>query len=378
MMEALYVHIPFCKAKCFYCDFNSFAGYPAEFQKRYSEALKKEARLRVKSQEINLRTVYLGGGTPTCLVGGLLAELIEFFLRIFPYRLPLELTVESNPGTMNKEKLDLLKTAGVNRISLGVQSFNDELLKRLGRIHTAQEAVRSIQLLRGAGFENINLDLMYGLPGQDLADWEKTLLQTISFAPEHISLYQLKIEEGTPLGREFQQGLLAEFDDELALRMYQLAQKILKAAGYIHYEIANFAKPGYQSIHNQTYWRTKPYLGLGAGAHSFLPPLRIENLGDVQEYVKALLDRNAVVPPQVTEEISCSQARSETIFMGLRLLAGVDIRDFKIRYGKTPRDFFPAAVSKCLERGLIELNSNTLKLTEKGLYLGNLVFEEFL
>lgn len=377
MIDALYVHIPFCRAKCYYCDFNSFPGYSAKEQEKYVKAVVKEAYLRSREEKYSLETIFLGGGTPTCLDSGLLCQLIDSLRGVFPCENLQELTIEANPGTLTEAKLSLLKKAGVNRISLGVQSFQDIYLKSLGRIHTANGAVESFFLLKEAGFDNVNIDLMYGLPGQSLGEWEKDLKKAVALAPEHISLYQLKIEEGTVFGRKLQEGFLTEFDDEVALEMYKLGRQVLQEEGYLHYEISNFAKEGYQSRHNQKYWRTKPYLGLGAGAHSFLPPLRVANLGNIAEYIEALLVDNNL-PPQIHEKLSFSQGLSETMFMGLRLLEGVNIGDFKDRYGHKPQEIFPNAVQKCLERGLIELDSNTLKLSDKGLYLGNLVFEEFL
>ncbi|KJS80405.1 MAG: hypothetical protein JM58_18890 [Peptococcaceae bacterium BICA1-8] len=378
MLEALYIHIPFCKAKCNYCDFLSFTGCTVELQHRYIEALKKEALLKNQKLdlEVNLKSIFFGGGTPTCLSSGLLVHLLDFIQANFPVEQGAEISVEANPGTVNKEKLQLLYEAGVNRLSFGVQTFNKEMLKILGRIHTPEDIYASYALAREVGFTNVNFDLMYGLPGQDLKDWERTLLKALEFNLEHISAYQLKIERGTPFGQQMEEGVLQEFDDELALDMYKLADDYLGNKGFIHYEVANFAKPGYKCRHNEIYWRTKPYLGLGPGAHSFFPPQRIENLGELSSYINMLEEGDS--PPCISEELTIPSLMSETMFMGLRLLEGVNLEDFYSRFGQDARSVFSGAIKKCLSNGLVEINNGYIKLTHLGLYLGNIVFEEFL
>lgn len=376
MIEALYVHIPFCQAKCNYCDFYSFPGSSSELQERYVKALIKEGFLRKRDLEVNLKSIFFGGGTPTCLSGGLLVKLLEFLKGNFQIDPEIEITVEANPGTVDREKLKLMSIFGVNRLSFGVQSFNQELLTRLGRIHSPEDVYKSFSLARQEGFTNLNFDLMYGLPGQTLLDWEETLLKVLEFNLEHISLYQLKIEEGTPFGRDLEKGLLQEFDDGLALEMYKLAKKYLAQAGFIHYEISNFAKPGYKCGHNQVYWRCEPYLGLGAGAHSYLPPERIENLDEAVSYISGL--EEGKFPPNFREKQTLAIAMSETMFMGLRLMEGVNLNHFHARFGQDAREVFREAIQKCQDWGLISLDKDFLKLTPQGVYLGNLVFEEFL
>lgn len=379
IIEALYIHIPFCKSKCNYCDFNSFTCWDIDLQERYIEALKREALFQKKEQTtpIKLKSIFIGGGTPTCLSGGLLVHLLDFIKDSFSIASEAEITIEANPGTVDKEKLEELNKKGVNRISFGVQSFNDKLLKKIGRSHSAKEAYESLKLAREAGFTNINFDLMYGLPGQTLKDWEKNLQKVLQLGLEHISLYQLKIEKGTPFGQQLEQGILEEFDDELALEMYKMTHNYLSQAGYEHYEISNYARPGYQCRHNKIYWRCEPYLGLGAGAHSYLPPERIENVGDITTYIKLL--ENAQLPQKEREKQTLPIAMSEVMFMGLRLLEGVNLEEFYRRFGQDARVVFQEAIAKCLKNGLIEIDSkNNLKFTPRGLFLGNLVFEEFL
>jgi len=325
---------------------------------------------------VNLKSIFFGGGTPTCLSSGLLVHLLDFIQANFPIDQGAEISVEANPGTVDREKLQLLFAAGVNRISFGVQSFNKEMLKILGRIHTPGDIYESYAMAREAGFTNVNFDLMYGLPGQDLKDWERTLLKTLELNLEHISAYQLKIERGTPFGQQIEERVLQEFDDELALNMYKLAGSYLGKKGFIHYEVANFAKPGYECRHNRIYWRTKPYLGLGPGAHSFLPPHRVENIGELSSYI-SMLEKGGS-PPSISEELTIPILMSETMFMGLRLLEGVNLDDFYSRFGQDARNVFSEAINNCLSKGLVELNNGYIKLTHLGLYLGNLVFEEFL
>lgn len=376
MIEGLYIHIPFCATKCKYCDFTSFSRCSEEIQTKYVEALEKEAVFRKKNLDIFLKSIFIGGGTPTCLSGGLLERLLLCVKQNFKLQDQIEISVEANPGTINKEKLQVLRGNGVNRISLGVQAFDQKLLTNLGRIHTPQEAREGFYLAREVGFANINLDLMYGLPGQTLAQWENSLQNVLDLNPEHISLYQLKIEEGTPLARQLIRGEIQELSDEVALQMYQLAKKNLTKAGYEHYEISNYARPGYRCIHNQMYWLTKPYLGLGVGAHSYLSAQRIANTDDLTDYIESW--QNGIKPPFVEEFLSLPITMSEFMFMGLRLLDGIDLEEFKLRFSQDPQVVFKDAIDKCLNLGLVEFAGQKLKLTAQGVTLGNLVFQEFL
>lgn len=378
MIQALYVHIPFCKRKCHYCDFISYPYFDDSFKARYVKAVKKECTTIGNDlrEDIKLKSIFLGGGTPTCLSGGLLLDLLLFIKDYFSLEPQVEITVEANPGTLDKNKVESLLKGGVNRVSLGVQSFSQVLLKNIGRQQSIESIYHSVELLRRAGLKNLNLDLMYGLPGQKLEDWENTLKEAIKLKPEHISAYQLKIEENTPLGESLASGKVEEFDDEKALAMYQTTRKILGDNGYQHYEISNYAKEGFQSIHNQIYWRSEPYLALGAGGHSFLPPRRIENLGDVKGYIKNL-EANSL-PPREEEIQDIKTAMSEFVFMGLRMLRGIELARFQNTFNRKLEDIFPKATEKCLGLGLIQIDKGYLRLTEEGLYLGNLVFQEYL
>lgn len=378
MIEALYVHIPFCKTKCHYCDFISYPYFDDDLKTRYVEALKKECIIieNKLKEDIKLKSIFLGGGTPTCLSSGLLLDLLLFIKDFFPLQSQTEITVEANPNTLDENKVDLLLRGGVNRVSLGVQSFNQRLLKNVGREQDIESIYYSVELLRKKGLKNLNLDLMYGLPGQNIEHWEETLRSAINLNPEHVSAYQLKIEENTPLGEKLLGGKIKEFDDEKALEMYKATRRILGENGYQQYEVSNYAKVGFESVHNKVYWLSEPYLSLGAGAHSYLPPSRIENLGDVKGYITNLEANN--LPPREEEFQDTKTSMSEFVFMGLRMLEGIELARFQAYFHKRLEDVFPRALEKCLRWGLIQIDKGHLRLTDEGLYLGNLVFQEFL
>ncbi len=377
MDRALYVHIPFCEVKCHYCDFTSYPGRGDGDKETYLQALGKEALIyRNLFPGEKFKSLYIGGGTPTCLSGRQLYLLFSFLQDFFIFQHPLECTVEANPGTIDKEKLLVLLESRCNRLSLGVQSFSQADLNRLGRIHTPQEVYNSYSLAREAGFDNINLDLMYGLPGQSLAGWKENLRKVTELKPEHISLYQLHIEEGTPFYAMLRRKIIQEFDNELALAMYEEAIHQLTDAGYHHYEVSNFALPGKESIHNQVYWRNEEYLGLGAGAAGYLQGIRYKNLSALQDYVKAVYaDQKPVAEEEIiTEEM----ARSETMFLGLRLIKGVEKERFLARYHITIEECFGNTIDKLVKRGYLLNTSSHVALTRQGLYLANEVFQEFL
>lgn len=376
MIESLYVHIPFCESKCSYCDFLSFPLSSNKDKERYIETLEKEMNLLKIKNSTPLKSIFFGGGTPTCLSGDLFYRLIESIKKNYLINTQTEITTEANPETVDYTKLCKLKNAGINRISFGVQTFDEKLLKRIGRIHSVQTIYDSFDSARKAKFRNISLDLMYGLPGQDLKQWEHTLLETLSLEAEHISLYQLKIEKTTPLGRELLEGKIEVYDDEIALEMYKMARKLLASRGYKQYEISNFAKPGFECKHNKTYWLNKPYLGIGLGACSYLPPIRKTNIGGLEEYFKNLQEKKL---PLTEDDLHNENIEmSETVFMGLRLTEGVDLKEFERRFKKKIQVVFKDALDKCLPLALIEIKEGKMRLTDKGLYIGNLVFEEFL
>ena len=376
MIEAVYIHIPFCEQKCWYCDFLSFSSQLPEIKIRYVQALVEEIRLRAQQQPLKPRSIFIGGGTPTSLPIDLLEQvLIAVQVNLVTDALQ-EYTMEMNPGTVSQETLFMLKKYGINRLSMGVQNDQNDVLAQLGRIHTFEQVIQCYGWARQAGFDQINLDLIYGLPGQTLAQWQTTLERVMTLAPDHLSLYQLKIEENTVFDQWLKQGKIDEFDDELAYEMYQLAGKLLASQGYAQYEISNYAKVGKESIHNQVYWRTANYLGMGLGAHSFVHPVRYFNTDDWDDYWLPL--ECGVLPKQGTEFLTERQAMEEMVFMGLRMNSGVSLAAFAERYHQPLEQVFAEAIARCEQRGWLEIEDHWMRLTAQGRVLGNLVFIEFI
>jgi oxygen-independent coproporphyrinogen-3 oxidase len=388
----IYVHIPFCASKCHYCDFVSSAigeNPSADWSNKvesYLAALLQEAALYQGLLSADkacdqagdkpfLESLYIGGGTPTILSARQLFLLLDSLQQTFQLAKYAEVTVEGNPGTIDENKLEALIIQGCNRLSLGVQSFKDNELRLLGRIHTRREAEDAYRLARRAGFANINLDLMYGLPYQKLCDWRKNLQMAVGMEPEHISLYQLNIEKGTPFFSWQGRGLLPEFAEEEALAMYEEAINYLTGAGYHHYEIGNFAKPAYESRHNQSYWKNREYVGLGIGASGYLKGVRYSNYNALTEYEAALAKGER--PIAFTENIDPTHAMSEMMFLGLRMLDGVDKEEFFLRFGRTIIEQYGEAIDRLRRQGLLEETAQKIKLTRKGLYLANIVMLEF-
>jgi len=375
---SLYLHIPFCIRKCSYCDFTSFAE-PAISPANYVELLLTELRLRSRSPEQHdVATLYFGGGTPSLLSSAQIGCLLDAIRNHYTVAQDAETTLEANPGTVTPASLEGYLAAGVNRLSIGMQSLDDRQLKILGRIHSAADARTAFKSARTAGFANISIDLMHGLPRQTLAAWQDTLQEAVTMKPEHISVYGLSIEEGTPFARLAEQGALQLPEEELAAAMLELTAAALSSAGYEHYEISNFALPGCRSRHNQVYWQRGNYLGFGAGAHSFLNApgygKRWENPATLAEYAatvgnKKVADRGVAL----TEK----EAMAEFMFLGLRLLAGVDKEEFFRQFGRELEEAFPKVVGIFCERGLLQEQGSMLRLTSQGLLLANLVMQEF-
>jgi len=394
----LYIHIPFCVRKCRYCSFASYSGKEHEVQ-RYFEALRRELEWYIQHESLSeycLYTLYVGGGTPS-LVTEELATWFQSYRELLPFESFREVTIEINPGTISFFQFQQLYQAGFNRASIGVQSFHDEELKSLGRIHASQEAIACFHAARRAGFRNISLDLIFGIPDSTLAAWEFTLNTAISLQPEHISTYNLTIEEGTPFWEQVQQGKLTLPNEDLQLDLYTSGIAALTKAGYEQYEISNFAIPGYRSRHNQIYWRNEEYLGLGAAAHSYLKGCRYWNYADPETYMVSCLaehldghhfqsgvhleDRaySTISPPAVEgeEQLEPLNTMGETVIMNLRMLEGVDVAAFERRFGQTLESLYAESVENLRTLELIEIQNNHLRLTKKGIYLSNEVFQEF-
>ncbi len=373
---SIYIHIPFCVSKCMYCNFNSYAGL-GHLYAAYIEALCREMALVGESEgRLQAATVYLGGGTPTVLGVHLLADVLRACRERFLWPEDMEITIEANPGTVDSDYLLALRELGVNRLSLGAQSFSDEMLALLGRVHTADQARETYGLARQVGFGNINLDLIYSLPAQTLAGWQADLSEAIALQPEHLSLYCLSVEEGTPLANMISAGDAPYPDPDLAAEMYCWAEQALEKAGYGHYEISNWAKAGHECQHNITYWRNRPYLGFGAGAHSFYASSRYHNVLPPEEYVRLILADQS--PVAFSEEIDHSLEMSETMIMGLRLCEGISFMEFEGRFGSSPVTVYGDQISELIGQGLLDVNGRGVRLTARGRLLGNEVFERFL
>lgn len=372
----LYIHIPFCRQKCLYCDFPSFAGRE-EAQDAYLEALLEEIEksgAQYKGREVC--SVFLGGGTPTTLPIPALEKLMQAIFSHFRITPDAEITIEANPGTLHREMAQALRQMGCNRLSMGVQAWQNRLLKRLGRIHTIAEFQGNYRIVREAGFENVNVDLMFALPEQTMADWQQTLKEMTALEPEHISAYSLILEEGTPFYAQYEKGLLEPADEGLDREMYHWAVDFLEKKGYRQYEISNFAKPGRQSRHNRIYWQAEEYLGLGLSAHSYLEGKRFHNPYDLEEYIAATGERERLT--QDVELILPEDAMAECMFLGLRLTEGVSFAHFRARFGEEMQEIYGAQIAKLRQEGLLEATEAGIRLTKRGIDLSNYVFEKFL
>ena len=376
MQIGLYFHIPFCASKCYYCDFLSFPRQKE--QERYIEALICEIEKTSESlpQETSIKTIFIGGGTPTVLPPFLLERLMKAITANFKLEPYCEWTIEANPGTLEEEKIKVLKKYPITRISLGLQTTHNRLLKAIGRIHQFEDWIESIELIRKHTHWHINTDLMFALPGQSLEDFKETLQTVAAYNLEHLSVYALIIEEGTKFGTLFEQGDLKEVPEELDRKMYHEAQAYLAKQGYEQYEISNWAKPGHQCQHNLVYWHCEPYLGLGLGAHSFFDGKRFYNEEKLEAYVEAAGDLNKL---RYEEEIVTPKAaREEYIFLGLRLIKGIDTKDFKKRFGDSIWAFYPEQLKKWTTQGLLIQDGDRLYLNDYGLDVCNEIFASFI
>lgn len=370
---ALYIHIPFCAKKCNYCDFNSMVS-ESRVVDRYLHALSKE--LDTLGSQYTFTTIYIGGGTPSLLSKIQLERLLRSVIRYNPTSQTQEYTVEANPGMLTIDKVRLLKEYAVNRVSLGIQSFQDRQLQFLGRIHSSDDARNAFTLLRNAGFKNINIDLIFGCPEQTLNDWKKDLEIAIALNPEHISTYALTYEEETPLTRDLKNEVIRKLDEYTELEMYKTAIEYLTLNGYNHYEISNFAKGGYECSHNYVYWRNTSYMGVGAGAHSFIDGMRMSNEKDVFRYIHGMHENKDV--KSFRECLPQDHFVSETVIMALRLRQGITNTDFYERFGSAIQDQFGDTISILRKAGLVSYDDERLKLTEKGLFVADTVMAEFI
>jgi len=373
-MFGLYIHIPFCLKKCAYCDFNSITPQAGEVD-RYLSALGKEIKGIPGLAGRDLATLYIGGGTPTLLSGEQFARLFACLRATFVFTGGMEITVEANPGTIDRAKAEELRHLGVNRISLGVQSLQDRFLARLGRIHSAADALTAMEILRNAGFDNLGADLIYGLPGQTVQDWQGDLAQLLAFRPEHLSLYALSIEAGTPFAQKEQDGRLSLPTEEEGIEMFRRAGAMTWEAGYEHYEISNYALPGHESCHNTRYWMMEEYYGAGAGAHSFLrrqPPVRFHNDPAPSDYTRKV--ERGESPVVERELLSRETFLSEAMMLGLRRRGGVKMEEFQKAYDVDPRKHFAGGLPRAFREKWIEEVDGALRLTPEGVLFSNEVF----
>jgi len=371
----IYIHIPFCKAKCLYCDFNSLPCRD-DFVPAYFNALKKEIAFYAgRLNGYGIKTVFIGGGTPSYVDAHYIYEVIAHMKNLFDMGECREITIETNPGTLSIDKLTAYRSMGINRLSIGLQAWQNRLLSQLGRIHKVEEFVENYNLAQKAGFENINVDLIFGIPGQTFGDWAETLECTAELEPAHLSCYSLIIEEGTVFGTRFERGELVPVEDELDRRMYWHTIEKLKSLGYKHYEISNFSKEGFECAHNLIYWKEREYVGLGAGAHSYFSGRRFNNVYGIEKYISTL--SQGCLPVENPIDISKEDEMSEFMMLGLRLVDGVSAKEFEERFERGLLDKFGSQIESLLERKLIEVDNGFVKLTRLGLDLANQVFIEF-
>lgn len=407
---SLYLHIPFCQTRCSYCDFNTYTNL-SHLYGRYTGALRREIERTLaavqrgdynplaplpllarpetnvgKGPKIPLNTIFFGGGTPSLLPSPELARIFQAIQNWAEIGPQTEVTLEANPGTLSLIKLQDLRKLGINRLSFGVQAFDDAMLRGLGRTHDSAGAVRAVELAREAGFDNLNLDFIYGLPDQTLETWRKTLEKALELAPEHLSLYALTVEENTAMGRSVKSGKTVLPDEDLAADMYLLALEMLDAAGYMQYEISNWARGDSDKLacrHNLVYWRTQPYVGFGPGAHSYFGGWRYPVLRDPQQYITNLRQGQSVIITEEAEQMNSGLQLADTIILALRLNEGLDLARVEREFGRSLDDLFPGVVIRLMGYDLLEYfdgpnGEARLRLTVRGRLLSNEVFIRFL
>lgn len=381
----IYIHIPFCRSKCFYCDFISYCNKDEKIDK-YIECVKKE--IKYKQEEINkfskknnedieIDTIYIGGGTPSYIKKEYIVDILQCVETGFHISKNCEITIEVNPDSVDIEKLIEYKKIGINRISIGLQSAENKLLKEIGRPHNFEQFKKAYENIEKAGFNNINVDLMIGLPNQDIDNVKKSLKEILKLNPTHISVYSLILEEGTVLYKKIENGDLELPVDSIEREMYWYVKDKLEQNEYIHYEISNFAKPNKESKHNLNCWNQNEYLGIGLSAHSFFNNIRFSNIEKIDEYIDNIedgyIERNQII----NEILDLESKQREFMILGLRTIKGVEIRLFKEKFMKNPIYIFREEINKLVTEGLIEVDGDYIKLTKKGLDLANIVWQEF-
>ncbi|MBQ9016489.1 MAG: radical SAM family heme chaperone HemW [Firmicutes bacterium] len=374
----LYIHIPFCRQKCKYCDFLSFPCSSEQVYREYVTALCIEMESRAEECAGRpVDSVFIGGGTPSLIPPADFRRMMEYLRKSFQVAEDAEITIETNPNSITQQKLDAYLECGINRISIGIQSFDNPILRRLGRLHDKNEAFQKIQMVRKSGFTNINIDLMFGIPEQSMKTWLDTIRQGIFLGPQHISLYSLQLEKGTPLYKEvYEDKIYAPTPEIIDREMYHEAIALLKQAGYVHYEISNTAYPGRESRHNLKYWSYEEYLGLGPGASSFFGGQRFKNHEKMNRYIDCIKKREVPVDGQSIEHYTAREEMGIYVFTGLRKKEGISLDDFRRRFEVDLFTVYDPAILK-RHKGLINLYNNQLYLTDAGMDVSNSVMAEF-
>ncbi|EOU1120437.1 radical SAM family heme chaperone HemW [Clostridium perfringens] len=372
---SLYIHIPFCAQKCLYCDFPSFARKD-HLRKAYIEALNKEIiSLREKHNNLEINTIFIGGGTPSVLESDELECLLKEVAKLNMAK-DIEYSMECNPGNLTEEKLEVMKKYGVNRISMGLQAKQDNLLKGLGRIHNYKTFKENFLLAKKVGFNNINVDLMFGLPNQRLNEWEETLREIISLEPAHISAYSLIIEEGTAFYNLYENDKLKLPTEEEERKMYHLAKKFLEENGFNQYEISNYAKEGKECRHNLAYWNMDNWIGVGSASASYMDGKRIKNISSVEEYINSINEKGEAIEEIINN--SKNDNMEEFMFMGLRKINGIDENEFKNRFSMNINNVYGEIINKYIDEGLLIRESGRIFLSEKGIEISNIIMADFL
>lgn len=376
MVQAAYIHIPFCVHICHYCDFNKvfIKGQPVD---DYLKALQVEMERTIQQSNDNeLKTVFVGGGTPTSLSQEQLKTLLTTMRNTLPIRQDAEITFEANPGDLTEDKLMVLREGGVNRLSLGVQSFDEQLLKKIGRTHQVEDVYRTVENAKKHGFQNVSIDLMYGLPGQTLESFVHSLQETFQLNIQHVSSYSLIVEPKTVFYNLMRKGKLHLPSEDDDAKMYETLLQMTKQHGFHQYEISNFAKRGFESKHNLTYWNNEEYYGFGAGAHSYVDGVRKSNIGPVNHYIQQINDGKLPILEEAT--LTLTEKMEEEMFLGLRKTEGVSIENFQEKFKQNPLQLFSEQLESLKKKRLIDISSGHIKLTKKGMFLGNEVFQAFI
>lgn len=372
-MAGIYIHIPFCKSRCIYCGF--YSTTLLDLRKKYINAVCREMELRKNYIREPFSTIYLGGGTPSLLDEAELTKLFLYINNVYDVDRNAEITMECNPDDITPEFTNMLNRLPINRVSMGAQTFADSRLRLLHRRHNSDEVKHAVKLLREAGIKNISIDLMFGFPDESLSQWKEDISAALALNVEHISAYSLMYEEDTPLWKMLDTGKVKEIDEELSLTMFKELVCQLTDAGYEHYEISNFARPGYRSRHNSSYWHQVPYIGLGAAAHSFDLNSRQWNVADLKLYIEEI--NNGIIPME-REELDNDTTFNDIITTALRTSDGIDLNAMETRLGKRYRNTLISAAGKHLEQGLLEIRHDRLRLTAEGIFISDMVMSDLM